>query len=152
MKMQISMILLGLGWVLLGLFLLTGNYYKKVSGQVDYLFFSPIAWEDHLLAFKGVASCSLSSEELLERKAELKELVMSKVERKEIRPDAYVFYFEDDPILLQDLMEFVQKEKACCHFFKFDLSILPFQKGIALQISASKEAFEMVKEMEGGLF
>ncbi len=71
---------------------------------------------------------------------------MSKVIRKEIRPLAYVFYFEDDPDLLLHLMEFVQKEKDCCPFFKFDLSILPFEQGLALQISGSAAAMEMMKE------
>jgi len=146
------MILLGMGWVLLGLFLVSGMHYKKLSGTSSASFVSPIAWEDHLQVFKGVISCSLNSEELLERKAYLKELIMSKVERKEIQANAHVYYFEDDPKLLQDLMEFVQKEKACCPFFKFDLSILPFEKGLALQISGSKEAFEMIKGMDEELF
>lgn len=149
--MQISTILLGMGWVLLGLFLLSGAYYKKFSGSEGESFLSPIAWEDHLLVFKGAVSCRLSSEELLERKAELRELVLSKVDRKETQANGHVFYFRDDPELLQHLMEFVQKEKACCPFFKFDLSILPFEKGIALQISGSDEAIDMIKEMEKGL-
>ncbi|MBX2873995.1 MAG: hypothetical protein KTR30_17900 [Saprospiraceae bacterium] len=146
--MQISMVLLGMGWVLLGLFLLSGTYYKKLTGASDAPFLSPIAWEDHLQVFKGAVSCSLSSEELQERKADLRKLVMSKVDRKEVQANAYVFYFKDDPELLKHLMEFVQKEKACCPFFKFDLSILPFEKGMALQISGSDEAIEMVKDME----
>lgn len=149
MKMRISMVLLGMGWVLLGLFLLSGSYYKKLTGTSNTSFLSPIAWEDHLQVFKGAVSCSLSSEELLERKVYLRESIMSKVDRKEVQANAYVFYFKDDPLLLQDIMEFMQKEKACCPFFKFDLSILPFEKGLALQISGSDEAFEMIKEMEG---
>lgn len=144
--MQISTILLGMGWVLLALFLLSGHYYKKWTGNSDRSFISPIAWEDHLKLFKGAASCALTSEELLERKAYLKAQILSKVIRKEMQPTAYVLYFEDDPDLLLHLMEFVQKEKACCPFFKFDLSILPFEQGIALQISGSAAAMEMMKE------
>ena len=142
------MILLGTGWVLLGLFLLSGSYYKKRSGIASTSFLSPIAWEDHLQVFKGAVSCSLSSEELLERKAYLKKLIMSRVDRKEVQENSYVFYFKDDPKLLQNIMEFVQKEKACCPFFKFDLSILPFEKGLALQVSGSDEAFEMIRELD----
>ncbi len=79
MKMQISTILLGMGWILLGIFLLSGTYFKKLSGNTDHSFISPIAWEDHLQLFKGVASCTLTSQELLERKAYLKDQVMSVV-------------------------------------------------------------------------
>ncbi len=146
MKMQITTILLGLGWVLLGLFLLSGNYFKKLTGSTDHSFISPIPWEDHVKLFKGAVSCTLTSEELVERKAYLKEQVMSKVIRKEIQAGAHIFYFEDDPDLLRHLMEFVQEEKDCCPFFKFDLSILPFEQGIALQVSGSEAAMEMMKE------
>lgn len=146
MKMQTSTILLGLGWVLLGLFLLSGFFYKKLTRDTKQSFFFPIAWEDHVQLFTGAVSCTLTSEELLERKAFLRDQVMSKVLRKEINSTAYVFYFEDNPELLAHLMEFVQKEKACCPFFKFDISILPFGKGMALQISGSKEALQLLKE------
>lgn len=149
--MQISTILLALGWVLFGLFLLSGSYYKKLTANTGHSFLSPIAWEDHIQLWKGAVSCTLTSEELLERKTYLKDQVMSKVIRKEMSKNAFVFYFEHDPELLDHLMEFVQKEKDCCPFFKFDLSILPFEKGIALQISGSEEALELLKEEAGEL-
>jgi len=40
------------------------------------------------------------------------------------------------------------KEKNCCSFFKFDISILPFEKGIAFQVSGSKGVKEMLVDFE----
>lgn len=140
------MILLGMGWVLLGLFILSGIYAKKLTGKSGISFVSPIAWEEHLQVFKGAVSCSLTSEELQQRKTYLKERIISKIDRQEIKANAIIYYFKDDAVLLEHLLEFVQKEKACCPFFKFDVSILPYAKGMALQISGSEEALKLIQE------
>jgi hypothetical protein len=50
--------------------------------------------------------------------------------------------------MAENLTELMLKEKACCPFFKFDLSILPFNKGIALKISGSKAVKEMLVSFE----
>jgi len=84
----------------------------------------------------------------LERKKILKETIFSKVVKKEESLNGYTYFFEDDSNLLASVLEHVQIEKACCPFFKFDISILPFSKGFALQISGSEAALEMIKEFE----
>ena len=102
--------------------------------------------------FKGALQCNLTNEKLLERKKILKEKIFSKVSKKEKKLNGFVYYFENEEILLNDALEFIQKEKACCPFFKFDISILPFDYGFAIQISGPDEVLEMLKDFENNDF
>lgn len=139
MKRQLIYFFLGLGWIFL--FLLIGSTYvfNKFSNASGAALFSPIAWEDHQMVFEGAISCSLTDEALAERKAELRQLIFPKVKRKVELRNGYIYYFDDEPELAATIMEFINKEKQCCPFFKFDFSILPFEKGLALQLSGSEE-------------
>ncbi len=148
MKKNLLSLFLGTGWILLALFLLSGSYYKKLTNDTESFFFSPIAWEDHLQLFKGAIQCSLTNEELLERKKYLKDEIFNKIVKKDEIQNGFVYYFNDDPILLNYVLEFIQKEKTCCPFFKFDISILPFNKGFAMKISGSEEALNFLKDFE----
>lgn len=98
--------------------------------------------------FNGVVQCNLIGDDLLDRKMILKENIFSNVQKREESLNGITYYFKDDSNLLESLLEHVQIEKACCPFFKFDISILPFNKGFALKISGSKEAIEMIKNFE----
>ena len=101
--------------------------------------------------FEGAIQCNLIEEDLVERKKVLKEAIFSKVQKKEESSEGFIYYFEDDSELLSNVLEHVEIEKACCPFFKFDISILPFNNGFALQISGSEAALEMIKEFESGV-
>ena len=78
----------------------------------------------------------------------MKEEIFAKVTKREKSKNGIIYYFENDPKLLQSVLEHVQIEKSCCPFFKFDISILPFDHGFALQISGSEDAMEFIKEFE----
>jgi len=54
--------------------------------------------------------------------------------------------------MLNDILDFTKTEKACCPFFKFDISILPFDLGMAIQLSGSGEVLEMLKDFENNDF
>jgi len=98
--------------------------------------------------FEGAIQCSLIEEDLLERKKLLQKTIFSKVQKKEKSLNGYIYYFNDEANLLASVLEHVQIEKACCPFFKFDISILPYDNGFALQISGSEDALEMIAEFE----
>ena len=148
MKKKLLFILLGTGWFLFFISLLSGYYFNKFSGRSDHSHFQPIAWGDHAQIFDGALQCALTEPDLLERKKNLKEKIFSKVLRKEELSNGYVYYFEYEELLLDEVLEFNQKEKACCPFFKFDISILPFDHGLALQISGSEEVVEILRDFE----
>jgi hypothetical protein len=97
---------------------------------------------------EGVISCSLTSEGFQERRIELKNKIFSQLLKKEELPQGFTFYFNDTEGMAENLTELMLNEKACCPFFKFDLSILLFNKGIALKISGSKAVKEMLVSFE----
>ncbi len=152
MKKTLFNIFLLAGWILLFTFLISGYFVNKFKDTPESSFISSLYVGDHVQMFKGALQCSLTSEDLLERKQHLKEKIFSKVTKKEESHNGYIYYFDDEPDLLNNALEFIQKEKACCPFFKFDVSILPFQKGFAVQISGSEEAFEFLKDFEENEF
>ncbi len=141
-------ILLSGGWFFLALYLTSGYFFKKFSLNEEEMIFSTITWKNHMDFFNGAIQCNLIPEELIERKKILKETIFSQVLKKEAIKNGYIFYFKDDSNLLDAIFEQVKIEKACCPFFKFDISILPNNKGFALQISGSEDALEMIKDFD----
>lgn len=138
MMKNFNTIILSLGWIFLALFLGSGYIMNTFKSGTEQSPFKPITWAEHLSVFEGALSCSLTSEELRDRIAMLRNEVFPKITKKEELKEGYIYYFEDEDDLAIKILEFIGKEKQCCPFFKFDLSILPFKKGIALQISGSK--------------
>ena len=151
MKYKLLIPFLALGWVLLFAFVGSAYVFNSFNNQPATSNWSPIAWEDHLLVFDGALTCSLTSDELMERKKELKETVFPKMIKKEALDNGYIYYFEDEQPLAEDILEFIGKKKQCCPFFKFDFSVLPFKKGLALQISGSPGVKDFLEDMEESL-
>ena len=134
---NLKIIILGLGWILLTVFLGSGYIMNKFKSG-EQTAFTPITWAEHLSVFEGALSCSLTSAELQDRIAQLKEEIFPNVTQKVELEEGYIYYFEDKGDLAIKILEFMGKEKQCCPFFKFDFSILPFNKGLALKISGSE--------------
>lgn len=147
MKHKITLFVASLGWLLLIIYLGVGYVFKQFSPE-PASFFAPVAWEDQVDVFEGAISCSLTSEELQERRVELKSLIFSQLIKKEELTQGFIYYFNDTEGMAENITELMLKEKACCPFFKFDLSILPFNKGIALKISGSKAVKELLMSFE----
>lgn len=149
MKSIILIIILGLGWVFLALFLATGYYFNTLSNHSNNTFkLSPITWDNHMHMFNGAIQCNMFEEELIDRKETLRKTIFSKVQKRDESLNGITYYFKNDSNLLESVLEHVQIEKACCPFFKFDISILPFNNGFAFQVSGSEEAIEMIKDFE----
>jgi len=136
--MKLKSIVCAAGWLLLFVFLFSGYLFN--TAQKDSSFnFQPIQWTEHLRVFEGALSCTLLPGELNERLAEIKaEIFTSDVHKEELN-DGYIFYFDDKGDLADKVLDFLKVEKKCCPFFKFDLSILPYQGGMALKISGGPQ-------------
>ena len=147
MNNKMRNVIFGLGWILLILFLISGYVFNKFSSDSKSAF-APIAWENHVTVFQGVISCSLTDGELIDRKLELETKIFSKLKKKVELEDGFIYYFDDEERLAETITEFMLKEKKCCPFFKFDISILPFEKGIAFQISGSKGVKDLLVDFE----
>lgn len=139
---------MSLGWVFLAIFILSGYFFNKLSDNQSTNNFQPIEWSEHMQIFRGAIQCNLLDDALMTRKQELKDKIFSKVTKKVEKENGFVYYFENDNSLLKDALDFIEKEKACCPFFKFDISILPFDNGFAIGISGSKDAIEMLRDFE----
>ncbi len=147
-----SQVFYGFGWILLGLFLAINFFLRNKGDSLKDVIVNSNTIQNYESLFKGSLSCALSDQELLDRKQFLKQNIFPAVKEKEKTEYGLLYYFEDDDDLLKDLMEFVKLEKACCPFFRFDLTILPFEQGIGLQISGSKAAVKFLEDFERNEF
>ncbi len=79
--------------------------------------------------------CKLTSSELQKRKstvlAELKTVI---VEKQEVR-DGFIYTFPGTDVILNQLMVFIQSERECCPFFKFELTIQEQKNPVRLKIT-----------------
>lgn len=146
MKKILKYVFFSAGWLLLAFFLVSSYFAKRFDMGNGATGYSPISWERQVDFFKGAIQCSLTDAELLERKELIQADLLSRLDRKEEVANGFVFYFKDEPGLLELAMEFVAKEKACCPFFKFDISVLPFNQGIALGLSGAPGAVDLIRE------
>lgn len=145
---NLKTIILGLGWVLLAIFLGSGYVMNKFKSGTETTAFTPITWNEHISLFEGALSCSLTSDELQDRIALLRTEIFPNLTKKVELEEGFIYYFEDEGDLAIKILEFIGKEKQCCPFFKFDFSILPFNKGLALQISGSEGVKEFLSSKE----
>ena len=135
-KVSIAIVvLLLLGWFYF--------FYETTSQKEAQLKFSTYSPSEH----SAEVICTLSEEDLIERKEKLKSEIFSKTIKIDEVKYGYIFHFNDDPNLLTMLTEFIISEQSCCKFFQYDLSIKPSNKGIAVKISGPVLAKMMLKEL-----
>ena len=145
---NLKTVILGFGWVLFALSLASSYVFNTFQSGAKKTAFAPITWAEHQLVLEGALSCSLTTDELQDRIAFLRTEIFPNLKRKEETAEGYIYYFEDEGTLATHILEFIGKEKQCCPFFKFDFSVLPFNKGLALQISGSEGVKEFLKKNE----
>ena len=95
--------------------------------------------------------CLLTSEELVERKEDLRKKVFSKVLKTEEASDGFVFYFESNEKLLADLFNYILAEKKCCPFFRQEVLIESDDLGIKWKVSGPNGVKDILRQiMEDG--
>ena len=95
---------------------------------------------------EGGFTCSLTDPELVERKTVLQKEIFSKMKSIEEVDNGYLFYFNDDDVtLLPNLFQYILAEKACCPFFRQDISIGANASGITWMISGENGIKEMLR-------
>ncbi|MEL7121303.1 MAG: hypothetical protein AAFO07_17785 [Bacteroidota bacterium] len=67
--------------------------------------------------------CNLTTSELQERKKTVLKSLKTKVVQKKELENGYAFEFPGTDEILDELIEFIKTERACCDFFVFRLSI-----------------------------
>jgi len=132
-----------LGWICLAIVMISGYLYSGSNSNMANKF-EAISWSAQTEVFQGVLSCALLPDELNERLGLIKEeLFDANIDTEEL-DDGYIFYFNDENELADKVLDFVKIEKKCCPFFKFDVSILPFSRGIALKVSGGPRVKDFI--------
>lgn len=89
-------------------------------------------------------SCSLTTEELRNRKetvlASLKQQV---VERKEL-PNGYHYTFPGTDQVVDELAEFIKTERTCCAFFTFGLTVAGDKSTACLELTGPEGVKEVI--------
>lgn len=80
-------------------------------------------------------SCTLTSQELRERKRTILTALRQQVMEKKELEDGYAFKFSGTDTMLDFLLEFVKTERACCSFFDFHLYINGNKGEILLELT-----------------
>jgi hypothetical protein len=93
-------------------------------------------------------ACTLTEEELRERRRELLDHFRTYTHRSESLPNGYAYTFETCTGLLADLARFVELERQCCRFLTFRISIEP-QQDVRLEITGPNEAKDLITELFG---
>lgn len=79
--------------------------------------------------------CSLTDEELFERKEALRQELLPLVTSTNEHPYGYRFEFRSQAGLAEKILGFIEAERSCCPFFHFDLAFHAFQGKLVLTIS-----------------
>lgn len=90
-------------------------------------------------------TCKLTSDELVQREAQLKKEIFSKIKKTRELEDGFEFEFHEDAAFSSRLVEFINLERDCCPFFTFTLTFEPQAGAVKVKIGNSKEIREMIK-------
>ena len=75
----------------------------------------------------------------------MKKKIFEAVEQIEELENGYVFNFKEKEGFDAELMELVAAERSCCPFFEIKLHLLPYKKGISMEISGQDGVKEFLK-------
>ena len=92
-------------------------------------------------------ACSLTAEELPERKTLLSKLGQAVTETQE-REEGYAYRFESDA-LLPEILEIVRAERACCPFLRFSLTFEPGNGPLWLEVTGPQGTKEFIATFLG---
>lgn len=148
MKQKLLVFFLVTGWILLFGMLLSIYVLKSFNTSDSELLITSIEWTDFPIIYEGILRCNLLSEEKVKRQEMIRETIFPYIKNRVEHSNGFTYYFEDRNGMLEKLMEFIRIEKECCSFFRFDLSVLPFNQGLALQISGMNGIKEFLLEFE----
>ena len=93
-------------------------------------------------------ACSLSAQEFGTRKNENEQLLREVEELKEFE-QGYALKFRGSADQVQELLQFINQERACCPFFTFELRFEPQNGPLWLSLSGPAGTKSFIQEMLG---
>lgn len=95
--------------------------------------------------------CLLTSPELQKRKTDVLQKLQGKILERKEDTDGYAFRFDGDDESLDQLVEFIKTERACCPFFNFYLSVGGDKPMAWLRLSGPMGVKEFIRDELGFL-
>ena len=89
-------------------------------------------------------ACTLTGFEKLERKESLKKEIFSQVKSIEELESGYLFRFADSNNFMIKIIDYITVEKECCPFFKYDIIIHPYNRGIELEVTGEEGSKDLI--------
>src|SRR5262245_25785605 len=94
-------------------------------------------------------ACSLTAEQLQERRRELLEPLRACVVHVESLPDGYAYVFPASSGLWMRLAQLVDLERECCRFLNFALEVSAASNTIRLVVTGGADAKPAIQEFFG---
>jgi hypothetical protein len=96
-----------------------------------------------------VLSCKLPTPELRKRKTEVLTSLKSKMTGRAELDNGFQYSFAGSDEILEEILQFIITERACCSFFTFQVLVNDEDSPIALQITGPEGAKQfIVSELE----
>ncbi|TLV01357.1 hypothetical protein [Dyadobacter luticola] len=94
---------------------------------------------------KIALACKLTDKDQIQRMQELHQTLFKKIDKTLEGPASYELVFQKpDSTLSKDLFEFIQFERLCCPWLRFQLTFSPGDGPVLLRMGDSVETKEMV--------
>jgi hypothetical protein len=91
-------------------------------------------------------ACSLTQNELANRKNDIQGITTSFQAIRELS-DGYALQYPSEKIWIENLVQFISQERACCPFFTFELVFEPAQGPLWLRIYGPEGTKSMIKDL-----
>jgi hypothetical protein len=92
-------------------------------------------------------ACTLTDEQLADRRKEIDADVAGVVESVTELPDGYEFHFSNSEEWAGKLIHFIKQERQCCRFLTFELIFQPDEGPISMRLRGPDGAKEFIKTM-----
>lgn len=90
--------------------------------------------------------CNLSEAEKAKRRPKAEALFRDRLDSYRKTDDGYAFRFEPEDDVLERIFEFVDAERQCCPFFRFEVTVTPDGGPLELVIGGSEQIQSFLEE------
>ncbi len=88
--------------------------------------------------------CNLTEVQQVERLSQTADIFNGYAEMQELE-DGYAFRFDDSPKWSSQILEFIETERGCCQFFRFELVFEPQLGPLWLYLRGNEAAKEFIR-------
>lgn len=92
-------------------------------------------------------ACTLTTDELAERREELLPGLLEQAEKIDDLPDGLRLHFASRSGLLEQLARIIEQERMCCRFLRFQVSAEPDEGSIILEVTGPEGTREILRSL-----